>query len=326
MKRHLWITALLAALAMVFSGCGNSATNDDDEEGEEKLLDLATVFDATEETQDKANVAVNGSDVVFTVTGVELWGELVAGSYDASAYAGFKFEYKSTGSATVYVQDTNDLFAFLNGSSDGYGAVPGVTEWAALEIPFATLLNRGWVSGNSSTPFDASQIIKFCVTVSDGSESAKSFEIRNFAAYGKKESQAPSDTTAYRVVTDSVKINGSAVTLTKAFDTEYTSDAVKEEYYNPWNTEMQFFAVPGTSLTSLEVTITLSAGYARDNYFFLSLWVNGYDELNWVKEDVKQITAAGQYTFTYTPASALTIAADGIYVGIESSAANPTAQ
>ena len=179
MKKFSVMAVMLAVLLL--AGCDDGSGNKDDpKEGDVEKLALSTVFDATEVSQEKASAAITGSDVRFTVDGQELWGELVAGNYDASAYKGFSFEYKSSGYATIFAQDTNSIFIFGVGGGDGWGAVASQTDWTALELPFSILKWQDWFGTEAA--FDAAHMIKFAVQITEGGTN-KSFEIRNFSVY-----------------------------------------------------------------------------------------------------------------------------------------------
>jgi hypothetical protein len=193
MKKFIWVLAFMAAALILFSGCESESgpgpgpgpdngNGDGDEPGESTL---AGIFSATPSQQSKATVTNFGeTTVTFSFTGEELWGELITpeeARWDASAYTGIKFEYKSTGNATIFAQDTNTIFIYVT-EGEGWGAIAEMSDWQELELPFSILENLGWFN-DGDAPFDKSAIIKFCFQISNSGPNNKKFEIRNFTAY-----------------------------------------------------------------------------------------------------------------------------------------------
>jgi len=192
MKKNTWILALFAALALLFTGCPGGG----DDEREQLPDTLPTegfiwvTFSQTTPLQDKARVSGTETTVTFTHrTGNELWGELVAPEatpWDASAYSGIKFEYRSPGNASVFAQDTNTIHIFCYDDSDGWGAISFADDWTPLELPFNIFKlpnnnnTEAWFGNNE--PLNTSVIIKFAFQISPADTGDK-FEIRNFEAY-----------------------------------------------------------------------------------------------------------------------------------------------
>ena len=190
MKKITWIIALLAALALIFVGCPGAGDEEDDNNngggGDDTNIDLTTVFSATPTTQDKAIVTVSGSTATFAYNNnAEIWGELVTAEearWDASAYSGIKFEYKTPANITVFAQDTDSIFIFGFNDSDGWGAVPSADNWTEITLPFSILQRQDWF-GTAGHTFNKSAIIKFAFQIGSGAESGYKIEIRNFIAY-----------------------------------------------------------------------------------------------------------------------------------------------
>ena len=190
-KKLLWIAALLAALALLVTGCPTGGGDDDDDDdddgkgnGGDGTIILTDVFSDTPKTQSKAVVTITESTVTFSFTGGELWGEIVTpeeARWDASAYSGIQFDYKATGNTTIFAQDTNSIFIFGFNGSDGWGAINMTDKWESLTLPFSILQRQTWFGEDQ--PFNKSAIIKLCFQISDGNTSDKKFEIRNFAGY-----------------------------------------------------------------------------------------------------------------------------------------------
>ena len=197
-RKFILITALFMVLALLVNGCaptgggvetgkgdGNGDGGDGGGTGGDDNVKLTEVFsDTTAKKQDKANVTITDDAVTFSFTGGELWGEIItpeAARWDASAYTGVKFDYKATGNATIFIQDTNSIFIFGFNDSDGWGAINMADNWESLTLPFSILKRQTWFGEDK--PFDKSAVIKLCFQISDGSNSNKKFEIRNFAGY-----------------------------------------------------------------------------------------------------------------------------------------------
>jgi len=198
-KKFVWIAVLCMALALIVNGCrptggGDDPDNNNNNQGNEDgdgtgdgSVKITEVFSNTPSTQDKAKVAITESTVTFSFTGGELWGEIITPEdtrWNVSAYTGIKFDYKATGNATIFVQDTNTIFVFGFNDSDGWGAINMADSWETLTLPFSILKlpdSSPWFGENK--PFNKSAIIKLCFQISDGSSSNKKFEIRNFAGY-----------------------------------------------------------------------------------------------------------------------------------------------
>jgi hypothetical protein len=198
MKKKLTLIAVLfMVLVLLVTGCaptgggvesggGGTPPGGGGTGGGDGSVKLTDVFSATTTKQDKANVTITDSTVTFTLTGGELWGEIVtpeAARWDASAYTGVKFEYKATGNATIFIQDTNSIYLFCFNDSDGWGAVNMADTWESLTLPFSIFKLPQPIWFGEDKPLDKSKIIKLCFQISDGSSSNKKFEIQNFAGY-----------------------------------------------------------------------------------------------------------------------------------------------
>jgi hypothetical protein len=183
MKKIAWILAFMAAALILFSGCEN-----DPGSGAKQLvldrINLSEVFSGTGESMEKATVALEENGVTFTFNGGELWGELITPEttrWNASGYEGIKFEYKSTGNATIFIQDTDSIFIFAT-AGDGWGAIAQMNNWQELELPFSILQKQDWF-GTDGHKFGSAPVIKLCFQISDDIPNDKKFEIRNFDAY-----------------------------------------------------------------------------------------------------------------------------------------------
>ena len=195
MKNFMCILALLAALALIMTGCpgegddGNDDTGGNDSTGgNSDVTNLSEIFSASnDEPQTKAHVTINtgNNSVVFTFTGDELWGELITpenARWDVSSYTGITFDYKSTGQATIFIQDTDSIFIFGIDGSDGWGAVNQADNWETLTLPFSILQRQPWFGEQHN--FGTLPVVKMCFQITSGDD-AKKFEIRNLTANKK---------------------------------------------------------------------------------------------------------------------------------------------
>jgi hypothetical protein len=186
MKKYFWITAFFLALAMVFTACPGGG-DDEGEKGEDVPVNISNVFSGTNPTQTSANVVINSDgSVTMTFTGEELWGELVTpenARWDVSSFTGIKLDYKSTGNATIFMQDTDSIFIFGIDGGDGWGAVNQASNWETLTLPFSILQWQDWFG--STHNFGNLPVIKMCFQIAQGDESKK-FEIRNITLTGGK--------------------------------------------------------------------------------------------------------------------------------------------
>ena len=197
------IMAIFMALALIATGCkptgggvdvgggggtggggggGGGETGGND--GNNELIN--EIFSATPTKQSKANVTITEDTVTFSFTGAELWGEIItpeSARWDASAYTGVKFDYKATGNATIFIQDTNSIYLFCINDSDGWGAVNMTDTWESLTLPFSIFKLPNPIWFGEDKPLNKTAIIKLCFQISDGSKSDKKFEIRNFTGY-----------------------------------------------------------------------------------------------------------------------------------------------
>ena len=207
MKKLTWMMALLITMALVVTGCpgggdedgennnnnngGNDNNNNSNGGGN---IVLTEVFSATPTSQEKAAVTISGNTVSFTFKAgkdkdgkdiAEIWGELVTpedARWNASAYSGLKFEYKTPINLTIFAQDTDSIFIFGFNDSNGWGAVPLADTWTEITLPFSILLRQDWF-GTAGHTFDKSAIIKFAFQMGDNASSGDKIEIRNFSAY-----------------------------------------------------------------------------------------------------------------------------------------------
>lgn len=184
MKNYKWLIALFAVfavLALLFAGCPTEVEGDDDDDDvDNDGLTLAEIFPDTVSSQEKANVTLNDNSAIFSITGVELWGELINSEYfNASAYTGISLEYKTTEQATLYLMcpDSGDGSVFV---VTDWGACTE-SDWTPISSTFAQLMS-GWGSLNT---FDKSKLYKLMVgSGGNSSPSAnRTFEIRNFEFY-----------------------------------------------------------------------------------------------------------------------------------------------
>jgi hypothetical protein len=181
MKRKLlWIVALFAAFALLVTGCPTGG-GDDDDDGKENGGDgvnLAEIFSATVLNGEKAVITL-GKDTITAVAGTSTSrfdADLLTGAtgFDASAYKGIKFEYKTTQQANVGLQDSGDSSSMW--LITDWGAFTE-SNWTSVECEFTKDLMKAW---GSSTAFDKSKWEKLWIGC-DNPTSETKFEIRNFA-------------------------------------------------------------------------------------------------------------------------------------------------
>jgi hypothetical protein len=179
MKKYFWITAFFLALSMVFTACP-AGGDEEIEKGEDEAVNINNVFSGTNSAQDKASVIINSDgSATMTFTGEELWGELVTpenARWNVSGFTGIKFDYKATGQATIFIQDTDSIFIFGIDGGDGWGAVNQASNWEALTLPFSILQRQDWFGTTHN--FGNLPVIKMCFQIAQGDESKK-FEVRN---------------------------------------------------------------------------------------------------------------------------------------------------
>ncbi|MDR3019715.1 MAG: hypothetical protein LBU66_02290 [Treponema sp.] len=177
MKKLSWIIAMFAVLGLLFVGCPEDPDDGKKESAPDlNKLTLGEVFPDTEVTQDKATVSLgtDGKSVTFSVSGVELWGELVKDSYvNASAYSGISFEYKTTGDdVTVY-------FVIPDGKDGAVFALWGAftqNDWTEAEYSFSEF-EHGW---GENIKFNKSKIYKLMAGSDSTTSMERKLEIRNF--------------------------------------------------------------------------------------------------------------------------------------------------
>jgi hypothetical protein len=192
MKKTSLILTLLIALALVFTGCpGEGDPNDGKKPGDENPGDntgkepgetsgLAEIFSETVLTTAKAKITISGNSITV-VPGTDtkrLDADLLTkeGGFDASAYSGIKFEYKTTIQVNVGLQDSGDPNSMW--LITDWGAFTDNGDWAEVECVFAEkgALKNAW---GSSAAFDKSKWEKLWIGADNPAKDSK-FEIRNF--------------------------------------------------------------------------------------------------------------------------------------------------
>jgi hypothetical protein len=175
MKKLSWIIAMFAVLGLLFVGCPEDDGKEKENGGD--IPTLAASFPNTVSNQDKATVTLSGNTVTFSVTGTELWGELInTVGFNATAYSGIKFEYMTTGEDTsvhllIPDNDYGCTFAWFGTLTE--------TDWTYTTLLFKDL-EYGW--GEADKTFSKSTINKFMIG-SGGNEATsmnRKLEIRNF--------------------------------------------------------------------------------------------------------------------------------------------------
>ncbi|MDR0315329.1 MAG: hypothetical protein LBH97_00340 [Treponema sp.] len=190
MKKLLWITALLMVLALVFAGCPTESKEKEKEQEQTPAIDLMEIFTATEATQGEITVTVDADSISFSGTSAEtVQGKLSAPAgnpFDASAYKGFRFEYKSTGNWQIII--LNDLtgggdagaWIYKNNNSNGWGSISNASNWTELEVNFTSPgFGKAWGEGSA---FNKALIYEILFQVT-GAATNKQFELRNFKMF-----------------------------------------------------------------------------------------------------------------------------------------------
>jgi len=189
MKKASLILALLIALALVVAGCPSEGDPNNHNNGEEDGKDkekpgetsLEAIFSDTVLSSEKAVITLSGNTltVVKGTSNTRLDADLLksGGGFDASAYSGIKFDYKTTIQVNVGLQDSGDPNSMW--LITDWGAFTDNGDWATVECSFTKSgdLMKAW---GSSAAFDKSKWEKLWIGADNPDSSAK-FEIRNFA-------------------------------------------------------------------------------------------------------------------------------------------------
>ncbi|MDR2701830.1 MAG: hypothetical protein LBB72_05315 [Spirochaetaceae bacterium] len=189
-KKFVWFAALLAALTLVFIGCGSNV--DEPPDGGEEKISLESAFSATEIDQGAATVTVGEHTFSFTGTSTNENDQTVQGKLttpetnplDWSSYLGFKFDYKSSGNyQIILVCDTTGgtdkaAWIFKYNGTDGWNAVPSADDWTPLEVSFANF-GKAW-GAETATAVDLTTIHEILFQIPSG-PNQKTFSLQNFA-------------------------------------------------------------------------------------------------------------------------------------------------
>jgi hypothetical protein len=177
-KFVLFLIVLFAALSLVFVGCGGDDEEDDKKKDDGGGTTLEEIFAGTEDT-DGAKIVLSGNTMTATYGGKgEFNVDLLTGenAFDASAYKGVKFEYKTTKQGNVGFQCRSDSNTMWLITDWGVCTVEG--DWVEKECIFADDLIKAW--GNAAS-FDKITIEKIFIGMGDGASTSDKFEIKNFA-------------------------------------------------------------------------------------------------------------------------------------------------
>lgn len=255
MKKFLCIAALLAALALLVTGCPGGG--DPTEEQHTEKIDLTAIFSATSPTQDKATVTIGEDTATFSGSGTsEMWGELVAPEetpWDASDYTGIKFEYKSTGQATIFIQDDTEIFIFSVGGGD-WGSVMAAETWQELKLPFSDLVmpDGGWINHDPSYSFNKAAIVKLAFQINEGPANRK-FELRNFELTADS-SYVPLNPPGVSPGNDAWYLGTAEGGALKAVDNKWTFAGTGDKY-------VYIYFTPNTgSYSKIKIDFTLDPG------------------------------------------------------------------
>jgi hypothetical protein len=191
MKKKLTLIAVLCmVLALLFIGCkptgGGNETGGNEPGGNEPGGNEPGGGDPTF-AECFPDTVLNGNSAVITFSGntmtavkgtsnSRLDADLLknGGGFDASAYKGIKFEYKTTQQVNVGLQDSIDSSSMW--IITDWGAFTE-SNWTSVEIDFSKDLMKGW--GNS-TAFNKAKWEKMWIGC-DNPTSETKFEIRGFA-------------------------------------------------------------------------------------------------------------------------------------------------
>jgi len=173
MKKFFGIMALLAVFMLIVIGCQAGTDDNVDSDPVELLFD--EVFPDTEFDSAKAIIAFDGSSMTaIPGTEKEMNADLfrAGGGFNASAYKGIKFEYRTTNQANFGLQDSadpNSIWLIIN-----WGAFTE-KEWTEVECIFSRDLINGW---GESTSFNKSKFEKIWIGINPVNESTI-FEVRD---------------------------------------------------------------------------------------------------------------------------------------------------
>jgi len=191
MKKTSLILAILIALALVITGCPGEGDPDNQDvvqetpgekpDGEETgETTLTEIFSGTVFITEKAKITISGNSITVVpgTSTTRLDADLLTeeGGFDASAYSGIKFEYKTNIQVNVGLQDSGDPNSMW--LITDWGAFTDNGDWAEVECIFSKkdALKKAW---GYSTAFDKSKWEKLWIGADNPDRSAK-FEIRNF--------------------------------------------------------------------------------------------------------------------------------------------------
>jgi len=174
--------AIFAALVLLFVGCpGDGSDGNDDGAGTgPKLIEA---FPDTILNGETAKITL--SDYAMTAVPGTSTSRLDANllnddGFDASAYIGFKFKYKTNFQANVGMHDTvePDIMWQVSG---GWGSFTVQDDWVEIECLFDQMSGRFWDDNakDKSHTFDHTKIEKIWIG-SDYANANMKFEIQNF--------------------------------------------------------------------------------------------------------------------------------------------------
>jgi hypothetical protein len=183
-KGLIFIAVLFMAMALLVTGCKPTGGGDDsggtDNGGQPSTDDptLAECFPDTVLNGEKAVITISGN-ILTAVAGTSTSrfdADLLksGGGFDASAYKGIKFEYKTTQQVNIGLQDSVDSSSMW--LITDWGAFTE-SNWTTVECDFSKDLMKAW--GNS-TVFNKAKWEKIWIGC-DNPTSATKFELRNFA-------------------------------------------------------------------------------------------------------------------------------------------------
>jgi len=181
MKKFSWIIALFAVLALMFVGCPGDGDNPGSGGGNGGTIETGKLTEIFPRTVSTASATISIKNDILTVTSgtstTRLDADLLTaeGGFNASAYKGIKFEYKSNIQLNAGLQDgidPNSMWLIV-----GWGHLVVTDQWTEITCRFGSDLEKAW--GNS-TAFNPSKFEKIWFG-SDNPDKDTKFEMRNFA-------------------------------------------------------------------------------------------------------------------------------------------------
>ena len=180
-KKFILIAALFMALALLVSGCAPTGGGEEIDDGGKPSTDDPTLADCFPDTVlngEKAVIILSGNTLIAVAgtSTLRFDADLLkgGGGFDASAYKGIKFEYRTTQQVNFGLQDSgnpNSMWLITD-----WGAFTE-SKWTTVECDFSKDLIKAW--GNS-TAFNKAKLEKIWIGC-DNPTSETKFEIQNFA-------------------------------------------------------------------------------------------------------------------------------------------------